>query len=96
MFYTTLSVWCYLKYLKQGSIIYVVGIGVFSGIAILNKWLPGLFIFGVWGMPFQFLAKVMKDKKEILIPLNDNFILNIDEKKKLVEVQLPDGFLEIF
>ena len=47
-------------------------------------------------MPFQFLAKVMKDKKEILIPLNNNFILNIDEKKKLVEVQLPDGFLEIF
>lgn len=47
-------------------------------------------------MPFQFLAKVMKDKKEILIPLNDDFIININEKKKLVEVQLPDGFLEIF
>ncbi|MBK7036980.1 MAG: glycosyltransferase family 39 protein [Bacteroidetes bacterium] len=50
MFYTTLSIWCYLKYLKQGSIIFIVGIGVFSGIAILNKWLPGLFIFGVWGI----------------------------------------------
>lgn len=47
-------------------------------------------------MPFQFLAKVMKDKKEILIPLNDDFILNIDEKKKLLEMELPDGFLEIF
>jgi 16S rRNA processing protein RimM len=47
-------------------------------------------------MPFQFLAKVLRDKKEILIPLNDNFILKIDEKKKLVEMKLPDGFLEIF
>ena len=47
-------------------------------------------------MPFQFLAKVMKDKKEILIPLNDDFILKIDEKKKLVEMELPDGFLDIF
>lgn len=47
-------------------------------------------------MPFQFLAKVIKDKKEILIPLNDDFILVIDEKKKVVEMNLPDGFLEIF
>ncbi|MCC6582299.1 MAG: 16S rRNA processing protein RimM [Chitinophagales bacterium] len=47
-------------------------------------------------MPFQFLAKVMKDKKEILIPLNDDFILTIDEKKKQMEMELPDGFLEIF
>ncbi|MFN8295816.1 MAG: ribosome maturation factor RimM [Chitinophagales bacterium] len=47
-------------------------------------------------MPFQFLAKVIKDKKEILIPLNDDFILAIDEKKKVVEMNLPDGFLEIF
>ena len=47
-------------------------------------------------MPFQFLAQVFKDKKEILIPLNDDFILKINEKKKLVEMQLPDGFLDVF
>ncbi len=47
-------------------------------------------------MPFQFLAKVLKDKKEILIPLNDDFILNIDEQNKIVEMQLPDGMIEIF
>ncbi len=47
-------------------------------------------------MPFQFLAKVLKDKKEILIPLNDDFILNINDQKKIVEMQLPDGFLKIF
>lgn len=47
-------------------------------------------------MPFQFLAKVLKDKKEILIPLNDDLIVFINEKKKLVEMELPDGFLDVF
>ena len=47
-------------------------------------------------LPHQFLAQVFKDEKEILIPLNDDFILNIDEKKKLIEMQLPDGLLDIF
>lgn len=47
-------------------------------------------------MPFQFLAQVFQDKKEILIPLNDNFIIEINEKKKLVEMKLPDGFLDVF
>ncbi len=47
-------------------------------------------------MPFQFLAQIKKEKKEILIPLNDDFILKIDKKKKIVEMQLPDGILEIF
>lgn len=46
-------------------------------------------------MPFQFLAQIKKEKKEILIPLNDDFILKIDEKKKEVKMQLPDGILEI-
>ena len=47
-------------------------------------------------MPFQFLAQVFKNNKEILIPLNDDFILKIDEKKKRVELKLPDGFLDIY
>lgn len=47
-------------------------------------------------MPYQYLAQVFKDKNEILIPLNEDFILNIDEKKKYVNMQLPDGFLDIY
>ncbi|MEZ5027027.1 MAG: ribosome maturation factor RimM [Chitinophagales bacterium] len=47
-------------------------------------------------MPQQFLAQLKKDKKEILIPLNDDFIIDIDDEKQEVEMQLPDGFLEIF
>lgn len=47
-------------------------------------------------LPHQFLAQVFIDKKEILIPLNEDFIVNIDDDKKTVEMQLPDGFLEIY
>lgn len=47
-------------------------------------------------LPFQFMAQVFRDKKEILIPLNDDFILKTDEKKKIVEMNLPDGFLDIY
>lgn len=47
-------------------------------------------------LPHQFLAQVFIDKKEILIPLNDDFILEINEDKKTIDMQLPDGLLEIF
>ena len=47
-------------------------------------------------LPYQFLAQVFRDKKEILIPMNEDFIIHIDEKKKTVEMQLPDGLLEIY
>ena len=33
--------------------------------------------------------------KEVLIPVNGPFIINIDKRKKSVSVQLPDGFLDI-
>ena len=52
-------------------------------------------------MPRQYLAKIMKDeasgkKKEILIPLNETYIQKTDKKKKIIFVELPDGFLDIF
>lgn len=47
-------------------------------------------------MPFQIMAKVTYKEKPILIPLNDDFITLINDKKKTVEMQLPNGFLEIF
>ena len=47
-------------------------------------------------MPFQIMAKLYRDNKEILIPLNDAFILEINPSKNQVVMQLPEGFLDIF
>ncbi len=46
--------------------------------------------------PHQLLAKIYIDKKEVLIPLNESTLLEIDRKKKVVVVDLPEGLLEVY
>lgn len=47
-------------------------------------------------MPFQFLAQIIRDKKEVLIPLHSDFVLDIDKKSKCVKMKLPNGILDVF
>lgn len=42
------------------------------------------------------LEIITEDDKEILIPVIDAFIVGVDHNQKTIEVQLPDGFLDIF
>jgi 16S rRNA processing protein RimM len=46
--------------------------------------------------PHQLLCRLELNKKEVLIPLNENFLKKIDHKKKQVIVELPDGLLQIY
>lgn len=46
--------------------------------------------------PHQLLCKIDIRGNEVLIPLNENTLKKIDHKKKAVEVQLPDGLLDIY
>ena len=48
MFYITASFWAYFRYLKQNKRKWAIFTGIFSGMAVLNKWLPGLMIFEIW------------------------------------------------
>ncbi|HYG03515.1 MAG TPA: ribosome maturation factor RimM [Chryseosolibacter sp.] len=41
------------------------------------------------------LLSVIRDDKEVLIPVNGPFITSINKSKKLVSVSLPDGFLDL-
>ena len=46
--------------------------------------------------PHQLLAKIFIDNKEVLIPLNEATLLEINRKKKEVVVDLPEGLLDVY
>ncbi len=52
MTYVTLSIWAFFRYtqLEIPSLKWALLIGLFAGMAVLNKWLSGLLVFGGWGL----------------------------------------------
>src|SRR6476620_6256978 len=46
--------------------------------------------------PHQLLCRLDMKGIEVLIPLHDESLLKIDHRKKEVNVQLPDGLLDIY
>lgn len=53
-------------------------------------------ILEVIEQPHQLLCRMELNEKEVLIPLNENFLKKIDHKKKEVIVELPEGLLDIY
>ena len=48
--YITLSLWAWIEYVHTKKIFWIILIGVFSGFAILCKWLAGLLVYLGWGI----------------------------------------------
>ncbi|MDZ4682551.1 MAG: ribosome maturation factor RimM [Saprospiraceae bacterium] len=46
-------------------------------------------------MPQQMMAVVVYRNREILIPLNEQFIVKADEKESVLHMDLPDGLLDL-
>ena len=46
--------------------------------------------------PMQYIAKCIVNGKEILFPLNDEIVLEIDSDEKKIFTALPDGLLDIY
>jgi len=44
----------------------------------------------------QFLAKVIIDGKEVLLPMNHETLLGIDEANKILHLHIPEGLLEFY
>ena len=44
----------------------------------------------------QALFEIDKDGVEILIPMNDEFIVNVDKVKKEIIVETPEGLIELY
>lgn len=52
-------------------------------------------IVEIYELPGQLIATIIIEEKEIMIPLNDDFIIEINPKKKYIKLNLPEGLLEI-
>jgi len=46
--------------------------------------------------PQQFIATVLYKGTEILFPLNEDFIIEIDDEEKILTLGLPEGLLDIY
>lgn len=46
--------------------------------------------------PEQELIRIMKEKKEILIPLVNDMIRRVDRKKKILYLDTPEGLIDLY
>ncbi|MBV1923616.1 MAG: ribosome maturation factor RimM [Flavobacteriaceae bacterium] len=53
-------------------------------------------ITGVNDSTAQALFEIDRDGKEILIPLIDDFIKNVDKEKKIMHLEAPEGLIEMY
>lgn len=62
----------------------------FSGLAISGN------IQGIIDMPGNSLFDVTIKGKQVLLPYTDDFIVEIDNKKKRIEYNAPEGLLDVY
>jgi len=53
-------------------------------------------ITGINDSTAQALFEIDKDGKEILIPMNDEFIKELDRAKKVIHVETPEGLIDLY
>ncbi len=53
-------------------------------------------ILEIQELPMQFLAACQVKNKEILFPLHEEFILEIDDVKHTILIDLPEGLLDVY
>jgi len=59
IFYIALSILSWLEYRRCGKLKWIIAIGIFTGIAVLNKWLVGLLVYSGW-----FISIVINQKRD--------------------------------
>jgi len=78
------------KYAAKSAPVSLIGFTMFNGDEELGV------IDEVIEQPLQILCRLEIKGKEVLIPLHEETIRNIHQKKKQVVVELPDGLLEVY
>lgn len=78
------------KYTAKSAPVSLIGFTLFNGADELG------IIDEVIEQPLQILCRLEIKGKEVLIPLHEETIRTIHQKKKQVVVELPDGLLEVY
>ena len=67
LFYIALSIWSWLEYEhrkgKRGQLKFIILTGLFTGTAVLVKWLPGLLVYSGWGLSIILSRKSRKEMR---------------------------------
>ncbi|MBC7919562.1 MAG: 16S rRNA processing protein RimM [Ferruginibacter sp.] len=53
-------------------------------------------VSNVYELEHQDLLAMEYQRKEVLIPINDELVLGVDRQARQVEVNLPDGLLDVY
>jgi 16S rRNA processing protein RimM len=78
------------KYVSKSAPIMLLGFHIINEGADLGE------ILEIIEQPHQLLCRIDLKGKEALIPVHDDFLLKVDQKKKEVHVELPEGLLDIY
>ncbi|TVR75839.1 MAG: hypothetical protein EA412_14765 [Chitinophagaceae bacterium] len=76
IFYVTLSLWCWIEYEITKKKIWLILIGLFSGFAVLNKWLVGLLVYAGWGLKIL-LKKENRNQLKSYFDLSLSFLITL-------------------
>ena len=61
-----------------------------------DKMLPYFLASTKASMPHQTLCTIIIKEKEVMIPVHPDNTIRLDKKEKTIEVDVPDGLLEIY
>ncbi len=78
------------KTASSSSPISLLGFNIYDKKKLLGK------VLEVIEQPLQILLRIEIDNKEVLVPINESTLAGIDHKKEKIDVDLPDGLLDIY
>lgn len=77
LFYVTGSFWAWFEYNKSKKIKYLILIGLFSGSAVLVKWLMGLIVYVIWSITNCMHHRLNFFNKQHLYPIIKSFLISL-------------------
>ncbi len=61
-----------------------------------SQYGPAGVIEEVLEYPHQAVMRILNQNKEILIPINDEIIVNVDRKNRNLEIDAPEGLIDMY